>query len=1198
MSEQITGLHAKVTADAGPFAATMDKAAREVAKTAKSIKSHLNALEAPARAQKSMDALVSAIEQTGGKAKLSTAQIEILTRKVEGLAKAGAKIPEAFKGLGSTATPGLTSLLSGAGLQDLKAQAGQLAGPLGSVGTVLSSLGPSGLIAAAGIGAAATASSALIRSGREVIEYGGMITDMSARTDVSAEALQKFDYAARQTGTSLPTVITGLTQMSKALVDTPQDFKRLNISVDELRAMRPEDAFLKVGDAIKELPTQAERASAAMAIFGKSGTELLPAFEAGLTSLGDRAERLGFVFSDAAIAGGDAWGDALTDIELAWDRMWQQAAAGLIAEPEFQSMLEGIIQSLGEAVGVAKNLGLAFAEAARIGKELAVVGGIFGGMNKETIAAILKAAGTVTGVTALAESGRLRAQGTTPGQKVGGTYADFLALGSGATKGIVGPNAMESELMRQQEEAQRKADAKNEAEAEKNAAKRQKRFEELRQELAKVADAFADLAAAERKADKAFLESPLSGAPESRGGAQTGLLGAIEKRTNALIDRNISNLNDLGPGFVGAVGGNTGDSTPGKQFAADMATIDKATELTKKNYRMLGATMADALKMAKKDLKEAAKGTMDWAGFLGVCADQAQILGANLASKVAGGVAAMMSQFDKLKDTLGPGSKLGDLFSGKGLKELFSSKNIMGTLAGGVGLIGTGLSLGKSLIQGIFGGGGPSKEEKQAAATEAALPKLEDAFNRLNAAVEKLAQKGLDGLAKQFGYVASKVHASVEAAKKAEDSLKHLGSRSKQTSEQRQKEIDDLAKKEDISTEEAARRYDERAKRNEKARQEEAKKAGASLAESKANLEEAQKSLEQLGIIGAAAMAQMRKDGRSLVDVMEELGPSIDSALAAIKDSESLLGEGKGLSLGGMFGDLADLRDKVNANKELVDAATSFGDVVAGMRASGSLTFESFGSSMSYINGLFDDLISKGFSENEALSMLGPAFLQLKDLAARFGWTLDEDTAKLLGMAESSGALDGLKDPMTEVNESLQMMIMILTELGYAMGMVLPPQIQKYVDAMKAALAVNDQIGKTTPPGGAPTPGPPPPQTGPPPGGGRPYALGGWAGMHGPEQIWVGERGPEFVSAAHALRSFAGGGHVDRDMVARLHKNEWVLPDDLMAKVSAGGPVFNIDAKWSQMRPQEFKQILQKVVVRNWAGAGTTAGNYFATGRR
>jgi hypothetical protein len=136
------------------------------------------------------------------------------------------------------------------------------------------------------------------------------LNDLSARTGVNVESLQAYSLAAKMAGvdtSSFAKAAQALTlNIGKATPGGELDkaLKGINLSVTELRTLAPEQQFSAIGDAISQLPTAADRAAAAVAVFGKQGAALAPLFREGAASIEElraRAERLGVIVSETQI---------------------------------------------------------------------------------------------------------------------------------------------------------------------------------------------------------------------------------------------------------------------------------------------------------------------------------------------------------------------------------------------------------------------------------------------------------------------------------------------------------------------------------------------------------------------------------------------------------------------------------------------------------------------------------------------------------------------------------------------------------------------------------------------------------------------------------------------------------------------------------------------------------------------------------
>jgi hypothetical protein len=151
-------------------------------------------------------------------------------------------------------------------------------------------------------------------------DTGSELYDMSTRTGVAVEALSALGYAADQSGSDLGTVEFGLRRAQNAIEDAAggskeavETFNKLGLSVASLKKLTPDAQFERIATKIAAMKDPSQRTAAALDVFGKSGTQLLPMLME-LAAQTERAKRLGVVVTgeDAALA--DQFGDALGDV--------------------------------------------------------------------------------------------------------------------------------------------------------------------------------------------------------------------------------------------------------------------------------------------------------------------------------------------------------------------------------------------------------------------------------------------------------------------------------------------------------------------------------------------------------------------------------------------------------------------------------------------------------------------------------------------------------------------------------------------------------------------------------------------------------------------------------------------------------------------------------------------------------------------
>src|SRR6185369_15490496 len=158
----------------------------------------------------------------------------------------------------------------------------------------------------------------ILASAKAFSDMGDAFDKMSQRTGISVEALSEIGFAAGQSGATLEDVETAVRKMQKTIADSVGGSKEataaladLGLTAEQLLQLKPEDQFAAVAQRLSEIADPALRAAAAMGVFGRGGTSLLP-LVTDLQSLRAEARALGVTMSTqdamAAAALNDAFG--------------------------------------------------------------------------------------------------------------------------------------------------------------------------------------------------------------------------------------------------------------------------------------------------------------------------------------------------------------------------------------------------------------------------------------------------------------------------------------------------------------------------------------------------------------------------------------------------------------------------------------------------------------------------------------------------------------------------------------------------------------------------------------------------------------------------------------------------------------------------------------------------------------------------
>jgi len=164
------------------------------------------------------------------------------------------------------------------------------------------------------------------------------LNDFSARTGIGVEALQGYSLAAKLAGVDTEQFGAAVQKLAVSIGKaTPGDaldkaLNGINLSLADLRALSPEQQFSEIGEAISQLPTAADRAAAAVAIFGQQGAALAPLFREGAASIEElqaRAERLGIIVSEQQVGNVADMNDAFDLVRATIDGIIGQVIGNL-----------------------------------------------------------------------------------------------------------------------------------------------------------------------------------------------------------------------------------------------------------------------------------------------------------------------------------------------------------------------------------------------------------------------------------------------------------------------------------------------------------------------------------------------------------------------------------------------------------------------------------------------------------------------------------------------------------------------------------------------------------------------------------------------------------------------------------------------------------------------------------------------------
>ena len=229
----------------------------------------------------------------------------------------------------------------------------------------------------AGLAAAFVGVQQSVAAFNNALAMGGRLDDLSKTTGASAGELLLLEKAFSLAGSSADAVGPAIARLSRFMVEAStggtaqiETMNKLGLSYAQLKNLTPTEQMRLLAKSIMALPTPAERTAAAMDIFGRSGSRLIPLF-ANFSGELDKAQ--GYLGSLPGLLdeSAGAMADMEDDLGALGDKFTQFVAglvAGAAGADNFASALAkidtaGIGAGLGEQLRVAFDAPLSTAKA-------------------------------------------------------------------------------------------------------------------------------------------------------------------------------------------------------------------------------------------------------------------------------------------------------------------------------------------------------------------------------------------------------------------------------------------------------------------------------------------------------------------------------------------------------------------------------------------------------------------------------------------------------------------------------------------------------------------------------------------------------------------------------------------------------------------------------------------------------------------
>lgn len=212
------------------------------------------------------------------------------------------------------------------------------------------------LVGSAVVAGVTAATGALVGMVTKSSETADRIDKLSAKTGLSKQAFQEWDYVLGQNGIEIEKMQTGMKTLTANMdaaaagnENMAGAFDSLGVSVmnadGTLRNQEEtmNDVILKLAD----MPNGTEKARLATELFGKAGVELMPMLNngaQGIEDLKNRSHELGLVMSDEAVNAGVVFGDTLDDVKDSLGMVVTKVGSEVM--PIAQKMLDWVLSNM------------------------------------------------------------------------------------------------------------------------------------------------------------------------------------------------------------------------------------------------------------------------------------------------------------------------------------------------------------------------------------------------------------------------------------------------------------------------------------------------------------------------------------------------------------------------------------------------------------------------------------------------------------------------------------------------------------------------------------------------------------------------------------------------------------------------------------------------------------------------------------
>lgn len=282
---------------------------------------------------------------------------------------------------------GRISGLSSAGEGLGRIFSGGLSQGFASLGSTVAGLANPFTLAVAGVAAFGAGAIAVARGLTDLENRVEKLGNTADKLGVSFEFIQTLEESANRSGTSIDAVSTAFGRLQKSVLGVDEESKaaqkalaEIGVTSEQLAALSPEEQYRLIGASLAEIEDPARRTATAIALFGKTGADLIPFFN-NLGGAEADINRLGGALSQLDRRRIDEFGAGLDALGVASGRLGE-----LLLVP-FAGLGEGVARGSAEFLGGVNAIVSVVGDVlepilTQLGRAVQVIGTVVGGVGR------------------------------------------------------------------------------------------------------------------------------------------------------------------------------------------------------------------------------------------------------------------------------------------------------------------------------------------------------------------------------------------------------------------------------------------------------------------------------------------------------------------------------------------------------------------------------------------------------------------------------------------------------------------------------------------------------------------------------------------------------------------------------------------------------------------------------------------------